>query len=116
MPTLKLKMAISGTTPSHSNALSNDLTHLLEDSINNIIINREKTSSDTLDIGTILVAVISSQFAVEALKVIAAWVMKNPTGEISIDEEQNEQIKTLKISGKGLKADQIEKIIFDALR
>lgn len=98
------------------NKLARELMDKLQDISPGINLHQEKKSQDTLDLGSVIIAVIGTPFAVEAARVIGACLLKHPEGWISVDRSEQNGVKTTKIRAKGLTAEQLEKKLEIALK
>lgn len=112
----KYRFTIECEEKSQENKLARELIDKLQDISPNINLHQEKNSQDTLDLGSIIVAIIGTPFAIEAVRVIGAWLLKHPEGSISIDQSEQNGTKTTKIRAKGLTAEQLAKQLEIALK
>jgi hypothetical protein len=79
-----LLIKVDGPTSREANLLADSLTEQLIKSIRDIELDRQKEKKDTLDAGTLIVAVVGTQFAVELAKTLHAWLMRNHDASVSI--------------------------------
>lgn len=101
---------------SQENKLTRELMDKMIDISPEISLHQEKKSQDTLDLGSIIVAVIGTPFAIEVVRVIGAWMLKYPQGSIIVEKSEQNGVKTTKISAMGLTVEQLAKQLENALK
>ena len=92
---------------------ANDLQRMLQDAGEDIDVTRKKANSNTLDMGSIIVAVVASPLLLEAAKALGAWLMKNPSSGVTITN--GEGSGRVEISATGLTSAQVEALVREAL-
>ncbi|MFM0631249.1 hypothetical protein [Paraburkholderia xenovorans] len=108
METATIVLKISAGNAAEATELTSELQQRLTQEVENIRIDRKKESQDTLDPGTILVAVLGTQFAVELAKTLHAWLMRNNSAVVSIGSDGN-------IDCRGLTVEQVRELVRGAL-
>lgn len=101
---------------SQENRIVQELMGKMLDISPEINLRQEKSSQNTLDLGSVIVAVIGTPFAIEAVRVLGSWLMKHPEGEITIEKTRQNGVSTTKIRAKGLTDDQLERQLKNALK
>jgi len=110
------RLTVNSNVKAGENKLVLELMDLLRDASPDISVKQEKSSQETLDLGSVIIAVIGTPFAIEAVRVIGAWLLKHPEGQITIERTEEGGGKVTKIEAKGLSPDQLSKQLENALK
>ena len=96
------------------NVLASDLQRMLRLSHEDIEVERQKTDATTLDLGTIIVAIVGAPFLVELSKGLAAWMLKHPSAALTL--VRGEGGERIELSAAGLTADQVAALVKEMLQ
>ena len=79
-----LVISIKGATSREANLLCSSLEDQLQRNVHGIELSRQRDDHDALDLGATVIAIIGTQFAVELVKTLHAWLMRNNSAEVTI--------------------------------
>jgi hypothetical protein len=109
------QFAVTAPTARQTNVLAEDLSRMLGELPDFIEVRRVKTDQESLDIGNIIVAIVGSQFAVEGVRTLGAWLTKHPEGSLDVAIEEESGKRSVRLSASGLTPEQLERQIKSAL-
>ena len=107
METTTVVLTVSATEAAEASKATGDLQQELTRRIEKISVQRKRDDKETLDAGTVLVAVLGTKFVVELAVTLHDWLLRNNRAEITIDGK--------KISGKNLSLEQVKAVVEVAL-
>jgi hypothetical protein len=107
METATLFLNVHAGSTAEATELAADLEASLNRHIRGIDTSLQKERDDTLDPGTLVVAILGTKFAVELAKTLHAWLMRNSSATISIGANGKLDIKNLTF-------EQVEKLVSTA--
>jgi hypothetical protein len=84
---MEIEIEVSASTPAEENRYANELETVIRGTASDVKISRSKLDSDTLDLGAIIGVLIGSGAATAVAKGIAGWLMKRPSGSITIKKK-----------------------------
>lgn len=91
------------------NVLVNGLMDELNANVRGIRLDRRKEDPDTLDPGTVILAILGTKFALELARTLHSWLMRNQSATLTIGKDGE-------IHATGVSAANIEKVILEKLR
>lgn len=97
-------LKVDGTTSDEANLMVNSLIEELNANIRGIKLDRKKENPETLDPGTIIVAILSTKFALELAKTLHAWLMRNHNAKLKLGKDGELEVT-------GISADNVEEIV-----
>jgi hypothetical protein len=103
-----IELTVSAGSTYDANSLSDELRVDLERDIEGISVSEKKVNSETLDVGTIIVAALGTQFALELARTLHAYLLRNSDAEVSIGPDG-------KVTGKNLSLEAIQELVRVAL-
>ncbi|KAB0639918.1 hypothetical protein [Burkholderia stagnalis] len=80
-----LVISVKGATSREANLLCSNLEDQLNHNVRGIELSRRKDDGDSLDLGTTIVAIIGTQFAVEMAKTLHAWLLRNNSADVTVN-------------------------------
>lgn len=104
MEKVPVVLRVVGETSAESNLLANTLIDELKANIRGIKLDRQKEDPDTLDPGTVIVALVGTQFALELAKTLHAWLLRNHNATLTFGTQGE-------LAVTGVSADSIESIV-----
>ncbi|RZF24018.1 hypothetical protein EVC45_41160 [Paraburkholderia sp. UYCP14C] len=99
-----LVLKVGGVTSDKENELTNSLIEDLNREVRGIDLDRKKEDSDSLDPGTIIIAVIGTKFAAELVKTLKEWLMRDHSATLKIGRQGE-------IEMKGVSPDNLAEIV-----
>lgn len=100
MVTRNIQFEVNGSTLAEGNFLASDLQRMLSDVAEEIQVARQKKAPNTLDLGSIVVAVVASPLMLELAKSVGAWLIKHPAATVTITI--GEGAEKVEVSASGL--------------